>query len=88
MTAVSVVAGLPTPAVTALRQAQSAIGDCVIGRSLGSDYAGAMGVSVFSPGSTDVFARNRGDYVGLRFAKDTGWDAVLSTLYPGQSSGS
>jgi hypothetical protein len=81
-TAVAGVAGLPSDGAQAMRDTLAAISDCVIGRTLGQDYAGAVGISVFSPGSSDVFHRNRADYGGLSFSRETGWDKVLSALYP------
>jgi hypothetical protein len=76
------VPGLPAACIDALRGAVSSIKSCVIAKSAGSDYQAAIGLSVFAPNSSHVYATNRPDYIRLSFSSDTGWTNVLDELYP------
>lgn len=80
--AVTAISGLPNACQQALRNAESALSACVIGKSLGSDYSNAMGLSVFAPNSLTNFTTNRPDYSRLRFSSTTGWIGVLDALFP------
>lgn len=75
------IANIPPDAASKIKSASDYFNACVLAHSAGQDYASAMGLSIFSPGSVTMYGTNRADYTRLQFAVLTGWSAILDTLY-------
>ena len=73
--------GMPPAASDALVRCTAALEDCIPARAVGADYRDALGLSLFCPGSADVYRDNRPDYVRTQFAARTGWTAVLDRVF-------
>lgn len=80
--AVTGIAAIPAAASTALVRCTEALAACIPARAVGADYRDALGLSLFCPGSADVYHDNRPDYVRMQFASTTGWTAVLDRVFP------
>lgn len=79
--AMASIVGAPEVVKDAVRRAEAAFGAAIVQRSVGADYRGACGLSVFAPGSESVFIANRAEYARLQFPMLTGWGAVLDIIH-------
>jgi Clostripain family len=79
--AIANIPSAPAEAITNAKAAAAALQACVLARATGSDYQAAIGLSIFAPNSSTVYATNRPEYVRLQFPNASGWSAVLDVLY-------
>jgi hypothetical protein len=79
--AVNAISGLPDNCVQAAKTTESSLNSCVLGKSLGNDYATALGISIFTPTTQDDYMKNKPDYTRLRFWEATGWGKILDALH-------
>lgn len=79
--AVNAISGLPENCIQAIKSVESNLNSCVLGKSLGNDYATALGISIFTPTNQDDYMKNKPDYTRLRFWDATSWGKVLDALY-------
>ncbi|MBL8542270.1 MAG: hypothetical protein JNJ63_00540 [Hyphomonadaceae bacterium] len=73
--------GLPQRTLAALESAVRQFATLIIGRRVGSDYANALGLSLFAPSNIEQYHVNVRDYANLAFAQRTRWGDVLKQLY-------
>jgi hypothetical protein len=73
--------GLPIECINSLQTSQANIEGCILGKSVGIDYAKALGLSIWSPNTLDNYNTNRPDYIRLRFSTTTGWCDILDVLF-------
>ncbi len=64
-----------------LMSVQEKVKDLIIANKTSPGYANATGISVWYPKYKSVYERHLNAYQSLRFAKETGWDKVLSTNF-------
>ncbi len=74
-------APLPDELVQTLDEAIEHFEKAVVHRSVGRQYADALGISVFCPTDSTQFATNRRDYRLLLMGQTTGWLPVLDLIY-------
>jgi hypothetical protein len=72
---------LPDELVQTLDEAIEHFEKAVVHRSVGRQYADALGISVFCPTDSTQFATNRRDYRLLLMGQTTGWLPVLDLIY-------
>jgi hypothetical protein len=75
------VRGIPAACVQSLDATVTALRSCILGKSLGRDYASALGLSIFAPNSLTVYSTNRPEYLRLQFPNVSGWGSVLDAVY-------
>lgn len=73
--------GIPSNIIAHLAQAVAFLRQSIVGRTTGSEYRKALGVSLFVPLDRADLRFSRPDYQRLRFTGQTGWDKVLDRAF-------